>query len=142
MRFYRIKDVLDYCKNHINDDNYDYKNIIHYISDSHDAVLSIFRWLVQEILDVQNETNSKKGFTKEEWQKRFKNAQTFRRSSEWAKCRILILKRDNYTCQICETSPARVIHHLNSVIVFPEMSLDPDNLITVCDECHKNWHQY
>lgn len=53
---------------------------------------------------------------------------------EWMKLSRTIRKRDNYTCQYCEKSPAYDVHH-----IFPKrIKIDnhPDNLITLCKSCH------
>nr|URC17119.1 MAG: HNH endonuclease [Lokiarchaeota virus Ratatoskr Meg22_1012] len=155
MKFNKIYELDKYCKDNIDEpycreilDEIDYD-----ISGMTPELIDERRLLIIKVLDVQERLNASnihnirmtkndnpKGFTKNEWEKRFKSANNFYNSKEWAKCRIEILKRDNYTCKICGKKPARNIHHINSVIIFPEMSLSHDNLLTVCDECHKKWH--
>lgn len=61
----------------------------------------------------------------------------FYNSTEWKEKRAEILKRDDFTCQICGKKGLDVqVHHINSAIYNPEMCLDNDNLKSVCDKCH------
>ncbi|MCK5604575.1 hypothetical protein KAR91_21990 [Candidatus Pacearchaeota archaeon] len=55
--------------------------------------------------------------------------------------REVILKRDNNICQICHKS-AEHVHHIEPQKLHPLLSLDPDNGLSVCKECHfKYGHQ-
>lgn len=82
-----------------------------------------------------------KGLSKEEFNFKYPTPQDFYNSLEWAKCRIFILKRDNFTCRICNLKPCGTVHHLNSPFYFPEICFDPENLIVVCRKCHNEYHQ-
>jgi len=57
--------------------------------------------------------------------------------------RQLVLKRDNYTCQMCgatiETAELHV-HHIISYMLNKMLANDPDSCITLCKECHKRVH--
>jgi len=61
--------------------------------------------------------------------------------------RKLVLLRDNYTCQKCNTSkednPDLELHchHIDPVINNPIESADIDNCITLCKLCHKEIHK-
>lgn len=51
------------------------------------------------------------------------------------------LKRDNYTCQCCgHYSTNLITHHLNGYHWDKEHRTDINNGITLCKECHKNFH--
>lgn len=55
--------------------------------------------------------------------------------------RQYILHRDNYTCQACRTNKDGVklhIHHLESRT---QGGNAPDNLVTLCEDCHKALHE-
>lgn len=43
-------------------------------------------------------------------------------------------------CQVCEANerivPASQVHHIVKVTDAPELRLDPDNLLSVCEKCH------
>ena len=53
----------------------------------------------------------------------------------------LIKDRDNYTCQICNQHRGNLnSHHLNGWNAFPEQRFDLDNGVTLCTDCHKEFH--
>ena len=53
-----------------------------------------------------------------------------------------VMERDTYTCQICGNSPSGNLnaHHLNGWNAFPEQRFDLDNGVTLCNDCHKDFH--
>lgn len=53
-----------------------------------------------------------------------------------------VLIRDDYTCQCCEKSVSgkMVAHHINGYNWFIEGRVDPNNGITLCENCHENFH--
>jgi len=58
--------------------------------------------------------------------------------------RKLVLKRDRYTCQICEAGSEETqlhCHHITGVELNPIESADIDNCITLCKYCHKKVHK-
>ena len=54
----------------------------------------------------------------------------------------LIKDRDNYTCQVCGDNKGGNLnaHHLNAWNAFPEQRFDLDNGVTLCTDCHKEFH--
>ena len=56
-----------------------------------------------------------------------------------------VLKRDDYTCDICgyysKWGDGLNVHHLNSYDWDKENRTNPDNGITLCEECHTNFHK-
>lgn len=73
-------------------------------------------------------------------------AKTFYNSTQWKKCRETILKRDRYRCQTpgCY-NPAEEVHHKTKLtpknINDPMVSMNPENLISLCGDCHKAKHE-
>ena len=64
-----------------------------------------------------------------------------RRSVEMTEWRDTVLRRDDYTCQICKSRGGRLnAHHLNCYADFPEEAFDVDNGVTLCASCHKALH--
>jgi hypothetical protein len=56
--------------------------------------------------------------------------------------RKIVLKRDNYTCQKCNTTNTELhCHHYEGVEVNPVESADIDQCITLCKECHNDVHK-
>ena len=53
-----------------------------------------------------------------------------------------VFKRDNYTCQCCGLKPKRglVAHHLNGYNWCIEGRTDDKNAVTLCNNCHSNFH--
>lgn len=52
-----------------------------------------------------------------------------------------VMSRDNYTCQCCGQQHKDIqVHHLDSWDWCIERRFDETNGITLCDNCHKNFH--
>lgn len=58
--------------------------------------------------------------------------------------REMVLERDNYTCQICghhdPCGEFLVAHHVDPVACNPIESMDVDNGVTLCNDCHQHAH--
>ena len=63
----------------------------------------------------------------------------------WKELAKLILKRDNYKCQLCDSSHTTkiklVVHHKKQWSKYPKLRFKSSNLITLCERCHKNEHR-
>jgi len=55
--------------------------------------------------------------------------------------RQMVLERDSYTCQKCNSNKNLQCHHIQPVTIEPLLSADIDNCITLCYNCHKEVHQ-
>jgi len=56
--------------------------------------------------------------------------------------RKLVLKRDNYTCQKCDSKDKELhCHHYEGIEVNPVESADMDMCITLCKDCHNEVHR-
>lgn len=79
-------------------------------------------------------------FNQKRWPRGFKKA-TSREVTPLL--RQLVLKRDDYTCQMCgitsETAELHV-HHILSYKLNKMQANDPDNCVTLCKKCHKLVH--
>jgi len=58
---------------------------------------------------------------------------------EYTEFTQIVLKRDNYTCIKCGKK-ANVTHHLNGYAWFIEGRTDPKNAVSLCNNCHNNFH--
>lgn len=48
-----------------------------------------------------------------------------------------VLKRDNYTCQVCDQYGGHLqVDHIKSWAKYPELRLEPSNCRTLCMACH------
>lgn len=56
--------------------------------------------------------------------------------------RKTVYRRDRYSCVICGESKNNhmVAHHLDCYSNFPEKRTDPNNAVTLCEDCHKDFH--
>lgn len=70
-------------------------------------------------------------------------AKQFYRSKEWENVRDGILMRDKYMCVKCG-APAEEVHHKTHLspenINDPNITLNPDNLASLCKSCHFKEH--
>ena len=68
----------------------------------------------------------------------------FYKSNIWRRVRQTILMRDNYLCQHCG-KPATEVHHIKHLtednVNDPNISLNPDNLVSLCWVCHRREHR-
>jgi 5-methylcytosine-specific restriction protein A len=67
------------------------------------------------------------------------------KKGEWKQLVRDVLARDNYTCKCCGTYratnvPKLVTHHVKPFSTHPELRFDPDNLVTLCEKCHRWVH--
>jgi len=58
----------------------------------------------------------------------------------WKELKKLVLKRDNYQCQVCLMNINLVVHHILPWSRYPELRFTDNNLMTVCVPCHKKIH--
>lgn len=75
-------------------------------------------------------------------------SKAFYKSKEWKKARDYVFNRDNGLCQDClkkgKLTPGKEVHHkvfltpLN--INDPDITLNENNLILLCKDCHHNRH--
>ena len=71
-------------------------------------------------------------------------SKSFYRSKEWAKVREAVLMRDRYLCCHCG-KPAEEVHHI--IHLSPEnigdisITLNMDNLVSLCKDCHFEEHR-
>lgn len=67
-------------------------------------------------------------------------AKAFYNSASWKYTRKAVLKRDCFSCAWCGTR-AEEVHHIKELtaenINDINITLNPDNLISLCGECHK-----
>jgi hypothetical protein len=68
---------------------------------------------------------------------------TFHQTLEYRLFREAVLKRDDYTCQICGKRGVRLhVDHIKSYRKYPELRTDINNGRVVCFPCHKETPNY
>lgn len=58
----------------------------------------------------------------------------------WKELKKLVLKRDEYKCQVCYHLGNLVVHHIFPWSRYPIFRFNENNLVTVCVPCHKKIH--
>ena len=68
----------------------------------------------------------------------------FYKSKRWKEKREKILRRDEYLCRECKrygkATPATTVHHILPLEQRPDLKLNSQNLISLCNECHNQMH--
>lgn len=61
-------------------------------------------------------------------------------AKRWMELKKEVLFEQDYTCQFCKSDVAVIVHHIIPVHVEPIFTLDKDNLILACQDCHDKLH--
>lgn len=73
------------------------------------------------------------------------NPDNFYKSREWLKARFRVLHRDKYQCVMCgacvKAKGTARVDHIKPRKVYPELSLDLENLRTLCASCDNKRHR-
>ena len=77
-------------------------------------------------------------------------AHKFYHSRAWLNVRSMVWSRAGGLCERClkqgEVKPAEVVHHKTPLtpenVDDPAVSLNPDNLVALCHDCHTEVHQH
>ena len=54
----------------------------------------------------------------------------------------MIKKLDNNMCKNCDSKEKLNAHHIQPKSEFPDMALDVNNGVTLCEECHSKVHGF
>lgn len=66
-----------------------------------------------------------------------------RTSVEYKEWRNIVLKRDDYTCQICGKRGGKLeVDHIKPFSLYPDLRLDINNGRTLCPSCHRKTTTY
>ena len=58
----------------------------------------------------------------------------------WKRFRLKILCRDRHRCQKCGTPRQLEVHHIATRCDSPDRTFEPENCLTVCEDCHHKIH--
>ncbi len=65
------------------------------------------------------------------------------KNPRWQKKRLEILERDEFSCQSCGSEEETLhVHHISYRKKTEPWEYDNDELITLCEHCHKNITEY
>lgn len=68
----------------------------------------------------------------------------FKYDKRWKRKASVIKKRDDYLCQVCKrnnkTTEGTHVHHISPVETNPDLAMENNNLITLCNDCHEKMH--
>ena len=71
-------------------------------------------------------------------------ASKFYNSARWKKARMAAMKEHFWLCQLC-AKPAKIVHHIKHItpenIQDDDITLNLDNLMCLCQECHNRIHE-
>lgn len=75
-------------------------------------------------------------------------SKSFYKSRAWRRCRQYVWQRDSGMCVDCMANgiltPGVEVHHIIELtpgnVNDPSISLNPDNLVTLCKSCHEKRH--
>jgi 5-methylcytosine-specific restriction endonuclease McrA len=68
--------------------------------------------------------------------------QLARRNPAFYQWRLQVYERDDYTCQKCQQRGGQLHpHHIYNFAEHPELRYELANGITLCDRCHRKFHQ-
>lgn len=71
-------------------------------------------------------------------------SKSFYNSKEWEQVRATVMMRDKYLCQHCG-KPATEVHHIKHLspanVDDPSVTLNMDNLVSLCRDCHFAEHR-
>ena len=60
----------------------------------------------------------------------------------WQKKRLEIMNRDNFACRSCSDIESTLhVHHVKYLKQFDPWEYSDEYMITLCDECHAEWHR-
>lgn len=63
-----------------------------------------------------------------------------RSSVEYIEWRSSVFRRDNYTCRCCNSSGNLQAHHIKNFSDNKDLRFDINNGVTLCKDCHKEFH--
>lgn len=66
---------------------------------------------------------------------------SFENQKKWLKVKSEAIVRDNFQCRICNKKYDLDVHHILYQSEHPELSLDIENLMTLCIDCHNKMHE-
>jgi 5-methylcytosine-specific restriction endonuclease McrA len=63
-------------------------------------------------------------------------------SEDYSSWRLAVFSRDRFCCRVCKSKENLQAHHINSWAEFPEDRFVLQNGLTLCKDCHDQYHKY
>lgn len=94
---------------------------------------------------INAKENSQDRYRRYDKQREGRSDRKLYNSNSWDIVREQVKQRDFEVCRLCldnnEKKDMELVHHIVEVREDERLSLNPDNLISVCDKCHKLIHR-
>lgn len=86
--------------------------------------------------------NGKKKISMEFFKNKYDfNIENFENKKRWLIKKSEILSERGRRCEICGSEISIHIHHILYRSEYPELTFDNENLMVVCEDCHKKLHE-
>lgn len=114
------------------------------------AITALMRWKFHgeepdfggEMLEKYNKLLYYVQHPRRRWEDGVTDTRIIRNSAAYAEWRLTVFKRDGFRCQSCGKVGGKLnAHHIQLFSEHPALRLDPDNGITLCQDCHKAVHR-
>jgi 5-methylcytosine-specific restriction endonuclease McrA len=93
----------------------------------------------ERLEDVRRTYEEHREERQREYEDRLQRYDEYILSDEWRAKRMIVLARDRYRCQICESTSGLEVHHLTYAHLYAEHLFE---LVTLCARCHcDGYHQ-
>lgn len=101
--------------------------------------------LTREAYCETHKKKAQKRQLKKQRENRNKEIDSFYRTKEWRRLRLVALSRDKHLCQWCKKKglliQADVVHHIIEITEDWSQRLVLDNLVSLCHLCHNRHHK-
>lgn len=101
--------------------------------------------LTREAYCKTHKKKAQKRQLKKQRESRNKEIDSFYRTKEWRRLRLVALSRDKHLCQWCKKKgilkQADVVHHVIEITEDWSQRLALDNLVSLCHLCHNRHHK-
>ena len=123
--------------------------IIEYALDFKKPKLEGLAKIIFTLIEAQIEANNrkyaegKKGGRSAKCQRKNETTQyqQFLKDGRWQRRRLEIMERDGFKCCDCGTSDDLHVHHIQYIAGRKPWEYDDEDLITLCEKCHKKRHK-
>lgn len=86
---------------------------------------------------TENKSGKNSQFFDESLTEEERNARNQKNYKKWVK---VVKKRDDKKCELCNSNSKIAAHHFYSFREYESIRFDVDNGITLCQECHRDFH--